>query len=92
MMSIKRKIFITCKSATLLTCKKQDNALSFKEEMQLKIHLLVCTICSLFSKQSNLIDEQLKRMNAENYETNVLQLNEPTKIELQNKINSELEK
>ena len=91
-MAIKKNIHISCKDATLLTSKKQHNVLSFKEAIQLKIHLAICTMCSLFSKQSNLIHEHLKKMHDENLKTNTLQLDEATKTNLQNKINTELKK
>ena len=33
-MAFIHKILLTCKDATLLTCKKQENAISFKENIE----------------------------------------------------------
>ncbi len=90
-MSLKRKIFISCKDATLLTCKKQENAISFKERIQLKIHLFICTVCALFYKQTNLIHEQFTKMNNESHSSS-LHVDETIKINLQQIIDKEIEK
>lgn len=88
-MSLKNKILLTCKDATLLICKQQEDAASFKEKIQLKIHLLVCKFCSLFFKQSNQLHEHLKTTHKEE-ELLILALDEQTKIALQEKINNKL--
>lgn len=91
-MSLKNKILLTCKDATLLTCKEQENAISFREKIQLKFHLLVCKFCALFYKQSNLVHQHLTKMNDESYESNTLQLDETKKTALQLQLDAELEK
>ena len=91
-MSLKNKILLTCKDATLLACKDQENAITFREKIQLKFHLLVCKFCALFYKQSNLVDQHLTKMHYEGYESNTLQLDETKKSALQRQLNAELEK
>lgn len=91
-MSIAQKIFLSCKEATFLVSKKQETSISLFKSIQLKMHLLMCKFCALFNKQSNLIHHELKRRNDGNYESTTLQLNDATKINLQNKIDSEIEK
>lgn len=91
-MALKNKILLTCKDATLLTCKEQEGAISFKERIQLKIHLLICAMCSLFYKQSALLHNHLTKMNDENYKSVALQLDETEKKALQLQIDAELEK
>ena len=91
-MAFIHKILLTCKDATMLTCKKQENAISFKENIQLKIHLLVCKFCAMFYKQSNLLHQHLTKMQNENNESNTLQLDETKKAALQFQIDAELEK
>ncbi len=46
---------ISCKEATFLISKKEENKLSFVEKIKLKMHLLICSFCRLFEKQSKLI-------------------------------------
>lgn len=91
-MSLKNKILLTCKDATLLTCKMQENAISIRERIQLQIHLLVCKFCALFYKQSNLLHNHLTKLNSENNESNTLQLDETKKAALQLQLDAELEK
>lgn len=91
-MALKQKILLTCKDATLLICKKQEDAITFKERIQLKFHLLVCKICSLFNIQSNQIHQHLQKMNRETDNLPMIQLDENKKNALQNQINSALEK
>lgn len=91
-MGLKNKIHITCKDATLLICKKQEGAITFRESVQLKFHLLICKVCALFNIQSNQIHQHLQNMNREDNESRLIQLDETQKAILQNQINSELKK
>lgn len=43
----------------MLILKKEQHAISFKENIQLFIHLLICDFCSIFKKQSKLINEKM---------------------------------
>lgn len=43
---------ITCKKATYLISKKEEGKLLFTEKIQLHLHLLMCSLCRLFEKQS----------------------------------------
>ena len=91
-MADKKQILITCKEATLLVCKKQEKAISLKEKIQLKAHLLVCRVCQLFNIQSALLHQHLTKINNENYDSKVLQLDETQKAALQLQIDTESEK
>lgn len=42
---------ITCKHASYLLSKKQETRLSVTDKLKLKMHLMVCSTCTLFSKQ-----------------------------------------
>lgn len=48
---------ISCKQATQLICKKEENRLSFIEKVKLRIHLSVCRFCCLFESQTNFIEK-----------------------------------
>ena len=52
-------ILLSCLKTTELVEKKFHFKLSFKEKLQLKLHLASCDICMKYSKQSQLIEEGL---------------------------------
>ena len=86
-----KKIQYDCRHATYLIEKRQETALTVKERTQLFIHLLGCSVCRLFQKQSRTIRKSLQQLfykNAEQSHT----LDEHTKQEMQNKINERLSK
>ncbi len=90
-MIVKNKIFVNCKEATLLTCKKQDGKVSFKERMQLLLHLLVCKVCALFYKQSTLLHQQLTHIHQTETLPVSIQMDEERKKSLQEIIEKEIE-
>ncbi|MBB5621650.1 hypothetical protein HDE69_002713 [Pedobacter cryoconitis] len=47
-----KDIIYNCRKATFLIEKKQLTALTFKERVELRIHLTGCSFCRLFQKQS----------------------------------------
>lgn len=55
------KLFLTCKRATELIERKQEIKLSFKNGMQLKLHLMMCKACTAYYAQSLLINKTLKK-------------------------------
>ena len=55
-----KNIIHNCKQATLLSLKKEEQQLSFKEHFQLGIHLLFCDACKQFIKQSQLINKAVR--------------------------------
>lgn len=50
-------ILLSCLKATELLEKKFHFKLSFKERLQLKLHLAMCDICMNYQKQSKLIEK-----------------------------------
>ncbi|MFN8282738.1 MAG: hypothetical protein U0U67_05955 [Chitinophagales bacterium] len=91
-MSLKNNILLTCKEATLLTCKKQEQAVTVKEKLQLWLHLLICRVCSLFYKQSTLLHEHLTNMHNNQSEFTALHLDEAKKAALQQALDKAMEK
>jgi predicted anti-sigma-YlaC factor YlaD len=55
-----KNIIHNCKEATKLSLKREEQRLSVKERMQLRIHLLFCDACKNFVKQSALINTAFK--------------------------------
>ena len=90
-MSTIKRIIYDCRQATYLIEKRQDTTLTFKEWLRLFIHLLGCSVCRLFQRQSRVISESLKilfRRSEEQTHT----LNQNIKQDMQNKINERLTK
>ena len=55
-----RLLNITCKKATLLISKKEENKLSWLEKWQLCGHLTICRLCRKFEHQSGFIGRNAK--------------------------------
>jgi len=54
------KIAYNCRKATFLIEKKQIDTITFREQVELKIHLAGCSICKLYQKQSHIINYMVK--------------------------------
>ena len=89
-MSILHKIELSCKKATLLISKEQENSISFKEKILMHKHFLICSVCALFYKQSNLLQAVLKTLRKEEDTEELIELNEQQKNKLQNIVDREL--
>ena len=48
---------MTCKQASQLLSRKDELKLGFWQRLKLRVHLLGCDICGLFSKQINALSE-----------------------------------
>ena len=46
---------LTCKDSSKLISKSLDQPLVFKERINLRLHLLICSACRQFERQMNLI-------------------------------------
>ena len=84
-----KKIIYNCKQATFLIEKKSIKRLSFREAVELRIHLFGCSFCRLYKKQSRVINQMVQELfrSAAHPE---LRLDENFKKELQDKIEEEL--
>ena len=51
---------ISCKEATYFIDKKQGGKLTFKQKLDLKVHLLICSICKAYDKQSSAFSKLLR--------------------------------
>jgi hypothetical protein len=52
---------LCCKQATYLLLKKEEKALSSKEEYALKFHMSICKLCKAFKKQSEIMNEAINK-------------------------------
>lgn len=57
---IMNKLFLSCLRATELIEKNFHIKLSFREQMQLKAHKMMCCACKTYEKQSTIIEKGLK--------------------------------
>ncbi|MGL5957359.1 MAG: hypothetical protein ACRCZZ_01960 [Phocaeicola sp.] len=53
---------LSCKKATYLLEKKNHTHLNLWELLQLKLHLSICSYCAGYEKESQLIDEAIRRV------------------------------
>jgi hypothetical protein len=61
-MSKLKDIQYNCKQATFLIEKKLIGKLTFREVIELRIHLAGCSVCKLFDKQSQVINAMVKQL------------------------------
>lgn len=91
-MSYFKKVIYNCKQATLLIEKKQLTQLSFRETIELRIHLTGCDMCRLYRKQSQVINTMVQQLFKASVQSGNLSLDDDFKKELQDRIEEELNK
>lgn len=52
---------LDCKHASRLVSQSMDRRLSLRELLGLKLHLLICDMCSQFSKQMTLLQQAVRQ-------------------------------
>ncbi|HEY4325992.1 MAG TPA: hypothetical protein VGN20_18525 [Mucilaginibacter sp.] len=57
-----KKIIFNCRQATFLIEKKSFGRISFREMIELRIHLFGCSFCRLYGKQSQAINSMVKEL------------------------------
>ncbi|MCB9188669.1 MAG: hypothetical protein H6599_05235 [Flavobacteriales bacterium] len=86
--NIFNKLEWSCQKATELIDKKLVIKLSFKENLQLKVHKGICDACRTYEKQSrllqNVLEDHLLKINIENIK---IISNNDLKINILNHIN-----
>ncbi len=53
---------LTCKEVSQLASKAQDEPLTLKERLQLRIHLLICSLCARYVKQLHFLKKAIQRL------------------------------
>jgi len=86
-----KKIQYNCRQATCLIEKRQITRLSFREAIELRIHLAGCTMCKLYRKQSLIINTMVQQLFHDSMKKE-LHLDDSFKKELQDRIEEELNK
>lgn len=54
-------LMLSCKEATFLIEKKLNDKLTFREKVQLKIHLVICKHCIAYNKKAIYLHKVLQR-------------------------------
>ncbi len=85
------KIAYNCRKATYLIEKKQDEELTNREKLELKIHLAGCYICRVYEKQSVLINAMVKNLFASDY-VGQLKLDDDYKEQLKKTIDDKIKR
>lgn len=86
-----KKIQYNCKKATFLIEKRMIDTISFREKIELRIHLAGCSVCRLFAQQSQIINNMVKQFFDHDNITEI-RLNDRYKRELHDRIEEELNK
>jgi ribosomal protein S3AE len=86
-----KKIIYNCKHATFLIEKRLAGKITFREGIELRIHLIGCSVCKLYDKQTRKISEMVRQL----FQSSMNQgtrLDDNFKKELQERIEEELNK
>jgi hypothetical protein len=54
-------VMITCKEATAMVEMRREKSIGLANKMKLAIHLVLCKVCAIYAKQSELIHAVIKR-------------------------------
>ncbi|WP_461450724.1 hypothetical protein [Mucilaginibacter sp.] len=90
-MSQLKKIQYNCKQATFLIEKKLLTRITFREHIELRIHLMGCSVCRLYGKQTRVIGEMVQQL-FKSSQPGEVKLDDSFKKELQERIETELNK
>ena len=90
-MSYLKRIIYNCKQATFLIEKKEIALLTFRETVELRIHLYGCSFCRIYKKQSRVINEMVQQLFRSSLQQPV-KLDDAFKKDLQQRIEQELNK
>lgn len=59
------KLKITCKEASLLIIKSEEQHLSYSEKLRVNLHLFICRMCRLFKRQNKILGKALAVSNTD---------------------------
>lgn len=90
-MSDLKNIIYNCRQATFLIEKRMLGKLTFRERIELRIHLAGCGVCTLYVKQSTKINEMVKQL-LKGGVSDAIKLDDKFKETMQGQIEEELNK
>jgi len=68
MKKLMHTLFLSCLKATELIEKKFHFRLTFREKLQLKLHKMMCDACSMYEKQSAIIEKGMESQHKHQHE------------------------
>jgi len=86
-----KKIQYNCKQATFLIEKKLLTRITFREHIELRIHLMGCSVCRLYGAQTRVIGEMVQQL-FKSSQPGEVKLDDNFKRDLQQRIETELNK
>jgi hypothetical protein len=86
-----KKTIYNCRKATFLIDKKNLEGISPLQQIELRLHLMGCSVCRLYFTQSRMIDQMVRRFYTTRI-TPVSGLDDDFKRRLQGNIAQELKK
>ena len=86
-----KKIQYNCRKATFLIEKRMIGKITFREAIELRIHLAGCSVCRLFERQSVLINKMVQQLFTP-INTTEVRLDDNYKKELHNRIEEAINK
>lgn len=85
-----KKIIYDCEKATFLIEKKLGSRITFREQMELSIHLVRCKVCRIYQHQSGRINEMVRQLFRQ--QVTDTRLDDNFKKNLQDRIEEEINK
>jgi len=85
-----KKIQYNCEKATFLIEKKLIGRITFREEIELRIHFMSCSVCKLYQKQAGKINEMVHQFFRQPEKE--IRLDDRFKKDLQDRIEEKLDK
>ncbi len=94
MMSLMRRIMLSCEEATQLASRKEEEALGMAKTMHLHLHLAVCKPCMRFYRQSALLSGVAKKQvdRALGRKVPLHRMSDEEKVKLQKLIHNRIQK
>lgn len=86
-----KKIQYNCKKATFLIEKRMIAKITFREKIELRIHLAGCSVCKVFDRQSQIINVMVRQI-FDPSDNTAIKLDDTYKKELHDRIEDELNK
>ncbi|MFD1257688.1 zf-HC2 domain-containing protein [Mucilaginibacter terrae] len=86
-----KKIIYNCRKATYLIDKRLIGRITFRETVELRMHLFGCNVCRIYMCQSQKINEMIRQMLKSDHQPEI-KLDENFKDALQVKIENQLNK
>lgn len=85
-----KKIQYNCEKATFLIEKKLISRITFREQIELRIHLMGCSVCRIYQTQAGKINEMVHQLFR--HPSKDVRLDDTFKKDLQDRIEEELDK